>query len=218
MRRRKARRWSRSRLPSVPPRKATSRRLPLGRRRSRSCSKSPTTPWIAKAVVGAGRAASRQLAHGALGDVDRHVGARRAARSSIGVQQRVRLARRARARARPAPAGCASRDDLGADAVEDLLLGARRVVLGQARDLLEELASRARRRSTWAEAASAGRERPARTSSASVASAPVAAGGRRSSTSPCAPSLPLTASLGRSTSPPASRAQRKPAKSCRRSG
>ena len=70
-----------------------------------------------------------ELAHRALGDVDRHVGASPARRDHR-VEQRVRLARRARAELDQL-LGRGLATISARDAVEDLLLGARRVVLGQ---------------------------------------------------------------------------------------
>ena len=71
-----------------------------------------------------------------------------------GVEQEPGLVRRARARARRACRRRVTAAMSSACALEDRALGAGRVVLGQAGDLVEQLASRGRRRTTWAAAPS----------------------------------------------------------------
>ena len=109
--------------------------------------KSPTTgctstPGYSRLDRG-GRVAQRLLAH-----VERHE-ARERARVAHRVEQDPRLLRRSRAEL-DERVGAGDARDLRRPRLEDRPLAASRVVLGQARDLVEQLPSRGRRRTTSA--------------------------------------------------------------------
>ena len=123
-------------MPIVPPRNASRRGPPAGGSRSRWRSKSPISPWTR--IPGYSRRSSRgALAHEALGHVDGDEALERAG-GVHRVQQQTRLGGAARAELDELDrAGL--RDQLAGDALEDRALGARRVVLGELADLLEQL-------------------------------------------------------------------------------
>ena len=104
---------------------------------SRWRSKSPTMPCTRSP----GNSSTSSSAHArtiALGDVERHVARRSVPASCMALSSSARLGRRARPELDEL-GRAGQRGDLGRSALEDRPLGARRVVLGQLADLVEQL-------------------------------------------------------------------------------